>query len=757
MSKCQVANELAAEYEEPLETAMIDCKSTVFRLPGCLCCALLCCVGSLAVAGSAEDWEQMKKITPHGYVCGFTEKPLVIDGRIDKAAWQAAPWTEDFVDIEGSRKPQPRFRTRAKMLWDNDYLYIAAELEEPHVLGTVTKHDAVIFEDNDFEVFINPDGNNHNYYELELNALNTTWDLYMSRPYKDGGKADDSFEFTGMKTAVRVKGTLNNPADKDEGWCVEIAIPWKALGQHARRPAPPKNGDQWRIDFSRVEWKYEIVGGKYIKVPNTHEDNWVWSPQGIVDMHRPERWGYVQFSNEAPGKGTFVPDPTLRGRDLLMEVYHRQKSFHEQHGRWATTLHELGMMPPATNNFTKPLELKTTDDGFQATLEVSIGKGATRRLCVCQDSRLSVVAPDDPLKNALDRAGKNREQIQKALDDAPADQREAIQFLVSNMPNRDLRELSADFLLENVRFAYQAWNESPWKNAVPQDVFFNDVLPYASINERRDRWRKDFYEQLRPLIKNAKTPGEAATILNQRIFPLLKVRYSTKRPKADQSPSESIQAGLASCTGLSVILIDGCRAVGVPARFVGTFWSDNSGNHSWTEIWDQGWHFTGAAEPTGDKLDQSWFVGKAAAAQRDNPWYAIYSVSYRRTPLKFPCDWDRSIDYVYAVNVTDRYHNGSPKQPVGTVLASFRALDAPGGSRCAASLKIIDATGKKVFEGTTKDETFDANDHLATFLPAGQEYQVEIHHAGYELKTHFKSEPRNAPYTWYIQSRSEKH
>src|SRR4029077_17611360 len=105
-------------------------------------------------------------------------------------------------------------------------------------------------------------------------------------------------------------------------------------------------------------------------------------------------------------------------------------------------------------------------------------------------------------------------------------------------------------------------------------------------------WRKEFYEKYRPLVKQARTPGEAAVLLNQKVFPLIKVRYSTKRPKAVQSPAESARAGLASCNGLSIILIDACRAVGVPARFVGTLWADNSGNHSWTEVWDGGgWHY----------------------------------------------------------------------------------------------------------------------------------------------------------------------
>ncbi len=724
--------------------------SFISRLSISVCCSLLCWSSVSWSVESPGDWDAMKPIVPRGYVCGFTDKPIVVDGRLDEPAWQAAPWTEDFVDIQGRSKPQPRFRTHAKMLWDNDNLYIGAELEEPHVMGTVKKHDAVIFADNDFEVFINPDGTNHDYYELELNALNTTWDLYMSRPYKDGGKADDSFEYAGMKTAVHVKGTINNPADKDEGWCVEIAIPWKALSKYAHRPCPPINGDQWRVGFSRVEWKFDIVDGKYVKVPNKPEDNWIWSPQGIIDMHRPERWGYVQFSKESPGKTAFVPDPTLRGRDLLMEVYHRQIAYHEKNGRWAAGLKDLDIANPAGSGLVRPLELETGDDGYQAALAVLVGDGAVRRLFVRQDSLLWSDGYDAQLQTALSRAGGNSTQIRKALDDVSADQRDPMRFLVANMPQRDLRTLAAAFLLENVDLACRARKASPWKYGVPYDIFLNDVLPYASINEARDPWRKEFYQRFRPLVKDAKTPGEAAAILNAKVFPLLKVRYSQRRPKADQSPAESIKAGMASCTGLAVILIDACRAVGVPARFVGTVWSDNSGNHSWVEVWDHGWHFTGAAEPAGDQLDKAWFAGKAATARRDDPWHAIYASSYRRTPLRFFLSWNPGVDYVSAVNVTDRYRGGALKPPAGMVLEAFRVLDAPGGDRVAASLKIVDSTGRTVFEGKTKDERFDANDHLTTFLSLGHDYQFEIRQAGRVSKGHFHSTGGPAPHTWYI-------
>jgi hypothetical protein len=127
-----------------------------------------------------------------------------------------------------------------------------AEMEEPHVWGRLTKHDAVIFQDPDFEVFIDPDGDRQNYYEFEMNALNTGWDLILKKAYIDGGPALNEWEIPGLKTAVSVNGTFDQPNDTDRGWSVEMAFPWKALGEFSKQKAPPNEGDVWRVDFSRV-------------------------------------------------------------------------------------------------------------------------------------------------------------------------------------------------------------------------------------------------------------------------------------------------------------------------------------------------------------------------------------------------------------------------------------------------------------------------------------------------------------------------
>ena len=249
-----------------------------------LCSRSLYCL--LIAAASVATSQSQEFPAPKTYVVTHTAGPVTIDGKLDDAAWAKAAWTTDFVDIEGAAKPNPRFRTRVKMLWDEQYLYIAAELEEPNVSAKLTEHDSVIFHDNDFEVFLKPLPATDSYYEFEMNALNTGWDLYLNKPYLAGGKADNSWDIDGLRTAVSVQGTLNNAGDQDKGWTLEIAYPWSSFRLRQPEVQQPVNGTEWRINFSRVEWK----------AGQAKEDNWVWSPQGVVNMHVPERWGYLKFA-----------------------------------------------------------------------------------------------------------------------------------------------------------------------------------------------------------------------------------------------------------------------------------------------------------------------------------------------------------------------------------------------------------------------------------------------------------------------------
>ncbi|WP_367870530.1 carbohydrate-binding family 9-like protein [Luteolibacter sp. Populi] len=243
---------------------------------------------------------------PLTYECPRSEQAPVVDGDLSDAAWQKAPWTADFIDIRGKDEPAPRFRTRARMLWTVEGLFVCADLAEPHVCATLTEKNAIIFHDNDFEIFLDPDGDTLNYYEFEINALGTIWELTLDKPYSRGGTAVHGTNLPGLKSAVKVQGTLNDATDTDTGWSVEVFLPWKDLAKHQGSVAsPPKPGDTWRINFSRVEWKHLVKAGKYVRIPEhgakipegSHpEDNWVWSPQGEINMHLPEKWGNLKFT-----------------------------------------------------------------------------------------------------------------------------------------------------------------------------------------------------------------------------------------------------------------------------------------------------------------------------------------------------------------------------------------------------------------------------------------------------------------------------
>ena len=280
-------------------------------------------VGVIATPACA----QLGTWSPSTYPCGRVAQAIAIDGRLDDPAWDAAPWTGSFVDIEGDRRPTPRHRTRAKLAWDDDFLYIAADMEEPHLWATYSERDSIIFHENDFEVFIDPDGDTHLYNELEINALNTVWDLLLVRPYRDGGPAVHMWDIAGLRTAVHLRGTLNDPSDEDDGWSVEIAIPFSALAETAGAPCPPRPGDRWRVNFSRVQWHLDVRDGAYTKRVDPasgkplREDNWVWSPQRAIAMHEPEYWGIVEFRETGDTDRPAVLTGDDRARGVTRGVY----------------------------------------------------------------------------------------------------------------------------------------------------------------------------------------------------------------------------------------------------------------------------------------------------------------------------------------------------------------------------------------------------------------------------------------------------
>jgi hypothetical protein len=344
--------------------------------------SVFCGCAAPQIEPSDDLFEELKHlfVTPESYVAAYTAQPPKIDGNIDDEVWRPAAWTSVFLDIEGMSKPIPYYATRAKMLWDKDFLYIAAYMEDKHVWATLTERDQIIYADNDFEVFIDPANTGHNYYEFEVNAFNTMFDLFLTKPYRSGAHVLISWDSKNVQHAVEIKGTLNNPSDEDEGWTVEIAIPFKDISD------TPKDGDIWRLGFSRVEWDTHVVDGKYVKQTDQNgktlpERNWVWSPTGEINMHMPERWGYLQFSTKeatAQLPEFKLPYSELQSKYLWL-IFYRQQQYRQKNGVYATSLNELHI-PSTVSVADKSNTLSLNATAIQFTAEISDASGIIIRI-----------------------------------------------------------------------------------------------------------------------------------------------------------------------------------------------------------------------------------------------------------------------------------------------------------------------------------------------------------------------------------------
>lgn len=325
-------------------------------------------VGMFAAQSLFEKYERFLT-APQVYVCTRACGEIKIDGKLDESAWKNARETQPFVDISGDGFPLPKFRTQAKMLWDDDFLYVAAEMEEPKLRASLTEHDSIIYRDNDFEVFLDPEGDGKNYFEIEVNAFNTVFDLMLDKPYRVGGNFFTQWNCPGLKTAVAYTGTLNDDSDKDIGWTVEMAIPRKALMQNFDNSL--QAGKCWRVNFSRVQWLNR----------DAPEDNWVWTPTGKIDMHMPDRWGYVFFSNRNAGdkfepSSSFVPPYPQGIYKLLWAMFYAQRDNYERERNYLRapeqfflTEKERSVLPKGTK-----ISVDATQHTFRLIADVPDGK-----------------------------------------------------------------------------------------------------------------------------------------------------------------------------------------------------------------------------------------------------------------------------------------------------------------------------------------------------------------------------------------------
>lgn len=244
---------------------------------------------------------------PRQYVAYRASAPIVIDGSLDEKAWRDAEWTEPFEDHQAPYAPPPWKTTRTKILYDDENLYLCAELQEENVWGHLAKPDTIIYLDNDWEIFLDATADGVRYYEFEINALNYVWDLFYETDYHRAAAAEIYYNVAGLRHAVGVQGTLNYHHDTDRGWTVEVKWPLASLlEKNPRVSLPIRRGDVWRMNFSRVQYLHVYDLPFPYMLPWSPCEDWVWQSTNTGDLHNPEMWGKVIFSDMTAGSARDV-------------------------------------------------------------------------------------------------------------------------------------------------------------------------------------------------------------------------------------------------------------------------------------------------------------------------------------------------------------------------------------------------------------------------------------------------------------------
>lgn len=362
-------------------------------------------------------------------------------------------------------------------------------------------------------------------------------------------------------------------------------------------------------------------------------------------------------------------------------------------------------------------------------------------------------ADDSALQDVV-AASSRAAELEALMAETPVEQQQEMAFLLKNMPDFDRETMDLSLLKENVEYAHMVREKYQWAKQLPEDVYLYDVLPYHVVDEVRDSWRKELYELFSPAVDTCSTMYDALCAVNANIPRLTGVDYNTKREKTNQSPRESMRQGMASCTGLAILLVDAYRAVGIPARFAGTAsWHDNRGNHSWTEVWLDGeWRVTEYYFPS--KLDHLWFMPDASKAKEDDRTYAIYATRFGKADDWFPMVWadgdveGRSVEelpqIVGAVNVTKHYQDLAYEQYTRHLEAGTHTFIKIAGYKKAGKKEHSEdrvAMGVDVFCGTeqmggglTAGPLRDMNDMFSVLVEKNRSYELRYYDAAGELQ-----------------------
>jgi len=338
------------------------------------------------------------------------------------------------------------------------------------------------------------------------------------------------------------------------------------------------------------------------------------------------------------------------------------------------------------------------------------------------------------LDSAYVKAGANAETVFSVLKNVANENKEAAAFLIAYMPENDLKTLSSEFIADQIEWSGKVRNEFEWCRNLPDSIYFNEILPYYNLDEARDNWRENYYNRFSPYVKGCRNIYEAIDSINLNIRDELEVDYNTKRSIVNISPMQAEKEKMATCTGLSFLLVNAFRSVGIPARIAGTpLWTNMRGNHNWVEVWIDGeWYFT---EYYPDALNKSWFLTDAGKADPGKPIHWIYAASYKPADTYFPRVWERGAKDIHAVNVTDRYIRLYQEQLTGKPLKEneliidvvlYKNPDSDGANNRISEKVTVWQGEKEIDFGFTPSSKDDLNKYLKFKLEKNTNYRFEF-------------------------------
>lgn len=222
---------------------------------------------------------------PHYDICR-TPSQIVIDAKLDEPAWQATPAVSAF-HFNWWKKGEKE-QTIARMLWDDENLYVSYYCHDKHISAYVTKRHGPVSNDDCVEVFLSPNPDKvTNYYTFEINAIGAM----LNRCRTDWWKGPPTWEPEGVRYRTSFHGLpKKEESPADDHWIVEMAIPLRNFVRDAAH-TPPRDGDQWRLNLMRT-------GG----VTNAQSSTWSPIPPPTTTFHTPTAFGWVRFVNRTPAK-----------------------------------------------------------------------------------------------------------------------------------------------------------------------------------------------------------------------------------------------------------------------------------------------------------------------------------------------------------------------------------------------------------------------------------------------------------------------